>query len=168
MTEQKTGFEQEVTSTVFAARWIMAPMYLGVIIALAFLTFIFCRDVLQYIPQLMTMSRADALIMALSIIELAFAINMLFVVLVAGSQKFLVDTRNDTGLAGPFVALKSQLIAAFVGLAGIGLLKRALEVGAQTKEFSSAELFWFVAVFMSFVLAWVMITTAAWMSRRSN
>ncbi|MEL6641960.1 MAG: YqhA family protein, partial [Pseudomonadota bacterium] len=94
MSEERAGVEQEITSAVFAARWIMAPMYLGVIIALAFLTFIFCREVLQYIPQLISMTHDGALIMALSLVELTLAINLLLVILVMSYQSFIVNLKT--------------------------------------------------------------------------
>ena len=165
MSENTTGVEQEVTSAVFAARWIMAPMYLGVIIALAFLTFIFCREVLQYIPQLMSMTHEGAMIMALTLIELTLAINLLLIILVISYQTFIVNLRTGSG-TGDLAALKSKLIAALVAITGLNLLKRFLEVGGQSSDYSTAELFWFIAVFMSFVVAWVLLTAAAQIVKR--
>jgi len=165
MSENTTGVEQEVTSAVFAARWIMAPMYLGVIIALAFLTFIFCREVLQYIPQLMSMTHEGAMIMALTLIELTLAINLLLIILVISYQTFIVNLRTGSG-TGDLAGLKSKLIAALVAITGLNLLKRFLEVGGQSSDYSTAELFWFIAVFMSFVVAWVLLTAAAQIVKR--
>lgn len=172
MSDERAGVEQEITSAVFAARWIMAPMYLGVIIALAFLTFIFCREVLQYIPQLISMTHDGALIMALSLVELTLAINLLLVILVISYQSFIVNLKTGAGEAADLTGLKSKLIAALVTIAGLNLLKRFLEVGSQSVEYSTAELFWFIAVFMCFVVAWVLLTAASWVAgkfgRRSD
>ena len=173
MSETRTGVEQEVTTAVFAARWIMAPMYLGVIISLAFLTFIFCREVLQYIPDLITMSHERALIMALSLVELTLAINLLLIILVVSYQSFIINLRPTTeGLSGSnmidLAGLKSKLIAALVAITGINLLKRFLEVGGESVEYGSAELFWFIAVFMSFVVAWVMLSAVSWFTRKKT
>ncbi|WP_341367640.1 YqhA family protein [Yoonia sp. BS5-3] len=169
MSENKTGIEQEVTSAVFAARWIMAPMYLGVVISLAFLTFVFCREVLTYIPELISMTQEGALVMALSLVEMTLGINLLLVILVVSYQSFIVNLRpssegfaksNAIDLAG----LKSKLIAALIAITGINLLKRFLEVGGGAVEYGGAELFWFIAVFMSFVIAWVMLAAISWLT----
>lgn len=168
MSDKNTGVEQEVTSAVFAARWIMAPMYLGVIIALAFLTFVFCREVLQYIPELMSMTQEGALIMALSLVEMTLAINLLLVILVISYQSFIVNLRSGAGLNIDLAGLKSKLIAALIAITGLNLLKRFLEVGSGSGEYSTAELFWFIAVFASFVVAWVMLAAAFWISNKTT
>ena len=169
MSEKRTGIEQEVTSAVFAARWIMAPMYLGVVISLAFLTFVFCREVLQYIPNLISMTQEGALIMALSLVEMTLAINLLLIILVVSYRSFIVNLGDGTGSSNADLAgLKSKLLAALMAIAGINLLKRFLEVGGNQAEYGGAELFWFIAVFMSFVVAWVMLTAMSWFTQKAR
>ena len=168
MTDNRTSVEQEVTSAVFAARWIMAPMYLGVIIALAFLTFVFCREVLQYIPELMSMTQEGALIMAFSLVEMTFAINLLLIILVISYQSFIVNLRSGAGLSIDLAGLKSKLIAALIAITGLNLLKRFLEVGGGSVDYTTAELFWFIAVFGSFVVAWVMLAAAHWIGKKTQ
>ena len=40
----KTGIEARFERTLFASRWLMAPMYLGLAIALGMLTVIFIKE----------------------------------------------------------------------------------------------------------------------------
>lgn len=172
MSESKTGLEQEVTSAVFAARWIMVPMYLGVVISLAFLTFVFCREVLQYIPKLVSMTQEGALVMALSLVELTLGINLLLIILVVSYQSFIVNLRPSDdavsqGSTADMAGLKSKLITALIAITGINLLKRFLEVGGGQSNYAGTELFWFIAVFMSFVIAWVMLAAVSWFTRKN-
>ena len=167
------GVEQEITAAVFAARWIMAPMYLAMVISLAFLTFIFCREVLQYIPSLIRITPSEAVVMVLSLSELALAINLMLIVLVASYHEFIVDLspkKNSTTWAAhlDFAGLKAKLGAALVAIMGIHLLKQFLAVASGEASFRGAELYWFVAVYMSLVASWVVFSALSHFTGRKG
>jgi uncharacterized protein (TIGR00645 family) len=50
MTE-KPSIENRFERGLFASRWLMAPMYLGLAIALGMLTIIFLKELFYYIPR---------------------------------------------------------------------------------------------------------------------
>jgi uncharacterized protein (TIGR00645 family) len=62
---------------LFASRWLMAPMYLGLALALAMLVIVFLRQMLYYLPQALTMSGETAILAVLTLIDLALAGNLL-------------------------------------------------------------------------------------------
>tara|TARA_B110000977_G_scaffold160278_1_gene204598 strand:+ start:1263 stop:1535 length:273 start_codon:yes stop_codon:yes gene_type:complete len=51
--DEKFSLEETFERGLFASRWLIAPMYLGLVFALAMLTFIFCRELLYYMPQVL-------------------------------------------------------------------------------------------------------------------
>mgnify|MGYP000932364401 FL=1 len=56
------SLESRFESVLFASRWLMAPMYLGLVAALGMLLVIFVRDLAYYAPQVLTMT-ADRVIL---------------------------------------------------------------------------------------------------------
>ena len=55
--------ERTLEHGLFASRWLMAPMYLGLVVTLAMLMFIFIRELLHYVPQVMEMSPEKTILM---------------------------------------------------------------------------------------------------------
>ena len=51
--DEKFSLEETFERGLFASRWLIAPMCLGLVFALAMLTFIFCRELLYYMPQVL-------------------------------------------------------------------------------------------------------------------
>jgi uncharacterized protein (TIGR00645 family) len=74
------GFERGL----FAARWLMAPMYLGLTLALLMLTVIFLRELVYYVPQIMTLSPEKTILVVLTLIDLTLAANLLLIVMFSG------------------------------------------------------------------------------------
>jgi len=64
----------------------MAPMYLGLVFALAMLTFILCRELLYYMPQVLTMSSDKSILVVLTLIDLTLAANLSLIVLLSGYE----------------------------------------------------------------------------------
>ena len=61
----ETGFER----VLFASRWLMAPMYLGLAIGLGMMTVIFLRELVYYLPQLMDLTAEKAILVVLTLID---------------------------------------------------------------------------------------------------
>ena len=59
------GFER----LIFASRWLMAPMYLGLVAVLGMMLAVFLRQTFYYVPQALTMSAETAILAALSLID---------------------------------------------------------------------------------------------------
>ena len=57
----KPTVETRFERGLFAARWLMAPMYLGLVVSLAMLTVVFVREVAYYAPQIMSLTSEDAI-----------------------------------------------------------------------------------------------------------
>ena len=62
----RDDMEKTFERLLFASRWLMAPMYLGLIAVLGMLLTVFLRQTLYYVPQALTMSAETAILAALS------------------------------------------------------------------------------------------------------
>ncbi|MEI6099523.1 MAG: YqhA family protein, partial [Alphaproteobacteria bacterium] len=122
--------EQSLERVIFASRWLMAPMYLGLVVALAMLSMIFARELLQYIPKMVDSDSEDVILMVLTLIDLTLAGNLLLIVMFSGYETFVSKFDFDAGNDRPdwmgkidFSGLKMKLIASIVAISAIDLLK---------------------------------------------
>ena len=169
-TRLETGFE----SFLFGSRWLMAPMYLGLVVALALLTIVFLRELAHYVPQVMTLSVDGAILAILTLIDLTLAANLLVIVLFSGyencvSQLDIGDATDRPAWMGTVdvAGRKMKLIASIVAISGIHLLKRFMEIGKGI-EIDEAELYWLVVIHVVFVVSGLLMAAMDWLVARSG
>ena len=169
------GVEGALERGLFASRWLMAPMYIGLAVALAMLTIVFLRELAYYAPQALTMSADKAILAILTLIDLTLAANLLVIVLFSGYENFVskIDIGNHPDRPDwmgrvDFGGLKMKLIASIVAISGIHLLKRFMEIGQQTADasFGERELYWLVVIHLVFVVSGVLMAAMDWIAAR--
>lgn len=169
------GVEGALERGLFASRWLMAPMYIGLAVALAMLTVVFLRELAYYAPQALTMSADKAILAILTLIDLTLAANLLVIVLFSGYENFVskIDIgdhpdRPDWMGRVDFGGLKMKLIASIVAISGIHLLKRFMEIGQQKADanFGERELYWLVVIHLVFVVSGVLMAAMDWIAAR--
>ena len=166
----ETKFEQGL----FAARWLMAPMYLGLVVSLAMLTVVFCRELAYYAPQVLTMSSDKAILVILTLIDLTLAANLLLIVLFSGYENFVSKLDIEDGEDRPswmgtvdFSGLKMKLIASIVAISAIHLLKQFMEIGKTEAPVDQDALLWLVVIHIVFVTSGVLMALMDWMTART-
>lgn len=174
---RKPAMETRFERGLFASRWLMAPMYLGLGISLAMLMVVFVREVAYYAPQVMTLSSEDTILAVLTLIDLTLAGNLLLIVLFSGYENFvskldIEDTVDRPSWMGTvdFSGLKMKLIASIVAISGIHLLKRFMEIGEAHAEtpFDPSQLRWMVIIHLTFVISGVLLALMDWVSSRTD
>jgi len=174
---RKGGIEGGLESALFASRWLMAPMYLGLVVSLAMLVVVFLREVAYYAPQVLVMTSDDAILAALTLIDLTLAANLLLIVLFSGYENFVSKLDVDDGGDRPiwmgtvdFGGLKIKLVASIVAISGIHLLKRFMEIGQQEADavFGERELYWLVVIHLTFVVSGVLLALMDWLVARTK
>lgn len=175
--EKKPSLEVRFERGLFASRWLMAPMYLGLTISLAMLCFVFLKELFHYLPQLLTMSADQGILAVLTLIDLTLAANLLLIVLFSGYENFVSKFDFDTGMDRPdwmgkvdFSGLKMKLIASIVAISGIHLLKVFMTLGKSAPEAEpKAEILeWMVIIHLTFVVSGVLLALMDWMTARTD
>lgn len=69
----KLSIEHVLERTIFALRWLMAPIYLGLTIGL--LVVVFLRELAHYLPRALETSAETAIQTALTLIDLCLVGN---------------------------------------------------------------------------------------------
>lgn len=174
---KKPFLERALEGGLFASRWLMAPFYVGLIAALVALMVVFFQELVHQIPYLWSvdhpMNAEKAILLALSLIDLSLAANLVLIVIFSGYENFVSkidvgDHEDKPEWMGTvdFSALKLKLIASIVAISGIALLKAFLQLG-ETTEFSEVtrdKLMWQVIVHLTFVVSGVLLAFMDWLT----
>jgi len=173
---KKPFLENVLESGLFASRWLVAPFYFGLIAALGALMVVFFQELAHELPRLWTgerMSPEDAIMLALGLIDLSLAANLVLIVMLAGYENFVskIDTGDHEDRPGwmgtvDFADLKLKLIASIVAISGIALLKAFLELGDGRvfDQAAQSRLMWQVIVHITFVVSGVLLALMDWLT----
>ncbi|TCJ12258.1 TIGR00645 family protein [Parasulfuritortus cantonensis] len=151
--------EHTLERLIFGSRWLLAPFYLGLVLALAMLLVKFAKEFLHFVPLVFAGEGGDVIIGILSLIDVVMVANLLIIIVFAGYENFV--SRIDTGEHEDrpswmghvgFAELKMKLIGSIVAISGIELLKAFMHVEAMTNE----QLAWKVGIHLTFVLSGVL------------
>ena len=160
---------------LFAARWLLAPLYAGMILALGAIVFVFTRSLLRELGHLGTLTGEQVILLALSLVDLSLAGNLLLVVMFAGYESFVSRLHIDEHLDRPvwlgtidFADLKLKVIASIVAISAITLLRTFLLLGAPTARVKPARLLWMIVIQLTFVVSGVLLALMDRISARNR
>lgn len=178
----KPFLEDVLERGLFASRWLMAPFYVGLIAALVALMVVFFQELAHDLPLLWTLdpvtnayalSPDDVIMLALSLIDLSLAGNLVLIVIFSGYENFISkldvgDHKDRPDWMGTvdFSGLKLKLVASIVAISGIALLKAFLDIGAAEEMTPTMErqLLWQVVVHITFVVSGVLLAFMDWLT----
>lgn len=143
---------------LFDARWLIAPFYIGLIVALLLLLAVFIGRLISYISIFGNMSSSAAILMALSLIDLTLVANLLLIVAIAGYDNFV--SRIESGSeARPawmgtidFADMKMKLMASIIAISAIALLRVFMEI-AEGAAAERDRLIWMIAVHLTLMIS---------------
>lgn len=171
----QNDLERRFEKLIFASRWLMAPMYLGLVVALGMLTFVFIRELIHYMPDVMTMKGEDIILVVLTLIDMTLAGNLLLIVLFSGYENFVSKFEFDVGADRPdwmgkvdFSGLKMKLIASIVAISAIDLLKWFMSMEEVTDIAQmNAKFYWLVVIHLTFVVSGVLMALMDYLASKS-
>ena len=151
--------EHGVEAFIFNSRWLLAPFYLGLVLAIGLLLVKFVKAFLLAVPVVFEGSSGDAMIAILTLVDITLVANLLLIMIFAGYENFIskIDTGDHEdrpewmGHVG-FSDLKIKLIGSIVAISGIELLKYFVNVKTATEH----ELMWVVIIHLTLVFSGVM------------
>jgi len=151
--------ERVIEQAIFSSRWLMAPIYLGLIGCLGILIITFFRELSEALPRVMTLDETDVILLILSLVDLSLAGNLVLIILFSGYENFVSKIEAARGSKDrpewmgtlDFSGLKIKLIASIVAISGIHLLKVFMDVD----KYDYQQLIWFTAIHLTFVVSGV-------------
>lgn len=139
---------------LFASRWLLAPFYLLLVVALAGLLVKALQEAWHFISHVFTATEADVILGVLSLVDLTFTGSLIVIVIFSGYENFVskIDARAHRGWPDwmakiDFSGLKLKLISSIVAISAIQVLKAFMNV----RSASDRDLGWYVAIHLVFV-----------------
>ena len=74
---------------MYASRWIMAPIYLGLSLVLLALGIKFFQEVIHLVPIIFTMKEVDLILVVLTLVDLALVGGLIVMVMFSGYENFV-------------------------------------------------------------------------------
>jgi uncharacterized protein (TIGR00645 family) len=158
--------EQALESWIFNSRWIMAPLYIGLIISLALLVFKFVIVLYEFVVHAWSLSESSLIVSVLSLIDLALMGNLILIVVFSGYVNFVSridpvghpDWPEWMAKIG-FGSLKQKLLSSIVAISAIEVLKAFMDIEANI---NGDKMMWLIAVHLAFVFSTLLL---AWSDR---
>jgi uncharacterized protein (TIGR00645 family) len=139
---------------MYASRWLLAPIYFGLSLALLALSMKFFQEVFHILPLVFEKSEADLILVVLSLIDMALVGGLLVMVMISGYENFVSQLDIDEGKEKlhwlgkmDSGSLKMKVAASIVAISSIHLLKIFMD--AQNIE--DSKLMWYVIIHLTFV-----------------
>ena len=152
--------ERTIEKLLFASRWILAPVYLGMSIALVALGIKFFEEAWHVIGHVLTMSESDLVLTLLAMIDLVLVGSLIVMVMFSGYENFVsrIDIEGEgdkLGWLGKLDAgtLKLKVAASIVAISSIHLLRAFM----NAQQIPNDKLMWYVIIHLTFVVSAVLM-----------
>lgn len=155
---------------LFRSRWLLSPLYLGLVGALALLGY---RFIIEFWHMATHIGGADAhtfTLELLALLDLTLLANLILMVIFAGYENFVSrieeartsDDRPHWMGTIDFSGLKMKLIGSLVAISVIELLKDFIELSGQ-EEVTEGTV-WRIIIHLTFVLSGVLFALMDWIA----
>lgn len=145
--------ERLIETLMLRSRWLLAPVYLGLSLALIALMIKFFQEVWHLFTHIFSSTEAEVVLVVLALIDIALVGGLLVMVMMSGYENFVseLDTKDGEKLSwlGKMDAssLKMKVAASIVAISSIHLLKVFMNIQNTNPDM----VFWYVIVHLTFV-----------------
>ena len=151
--------EQFFESLMFRSRWLLAPFFFGLVIAIVAMLVKFGKQLLTLVLAIFGAGEHDVIISALTLIDTALIASLLLIIALGGYENFVskigVGDHEDRpawmGKVG-FSDLKIKLMGAMVAISAVELLKAFINADKMT----NTQLGWRAGIHLVFVVSGVL------------
>ncbi len=148
--------ERILENAMYAARWLLAPIYFGLSLALLALALKFFQEIFHILPSVFAMTEASLILVLLSLIDMALVGGLLVMVMISGYENFvsqldIPEGKEKLGWLGKMdsSSLKQKVAASIVAISSIHLLRMFMEA----QNIPNDKLMWYVIIHMTFVVS---------------
>jgi uncharacterized protein (TIGR00645 family) len=155
--------EKTIEKVLFASRWILAPVYLGLSLALVALGITFFMEVYNVFVHVFSnvlthsdQAEADLVLSLLAMVDLVLVGSLMVMVMFSGYENFVskLDIEADAeklGWLGKLDAnsLKLKVALSIVAISSIHLLRAFMDA----RETPNDKLMWYVIIHLTFVVS---------------
>ena len=155
-TQYQSNILKWMARTVFASRWLQAPLYFGLIIAQTVYVYHFAMELMHLVQRTQTISETEIMLIVLGLIDVVMIANLLLMVIVGGYETFVSRLYLEGNPDQPeWLAhvnagtMKVKLSMSLIGISSIHLLKTFIEAPTLSQQ----TMMWQVIIHLTFVLS---------------
>jgi uncharacterized protein (TIGR00645 family) len=152
--------EKPLERLLFACRWLLAPVYLGLSLALVALGIKFFQEAFHVLSQVSQLAEADLVLTVLAMIDLALVGSLIVMVMFSGYENFVSRIDHDAGTDAPAWlskidsgTLKLKVAASIVAISSIHLLR----IFVKVEQTDNDKIMWYVILHLTFVISAVLL-----------
>ena len=164
-------FERWIEKSLFASRWILAPIYLGLTIAMLAVGVKFFQEAFHVLFHVWTMAEADMVLAVLAMIDMVLVASLVVMVMLSGYENFvsqidLADEGKKLDWLGKLdaTALKLKVAASIVAISSIHLL----QIFMNAQQTPNDKILWYVVLHMTFVVSSVLMAVMDKIGHRNH
>ncbi len=146
--------ERILEKILFSSRWLLAPIYLGLIVGLVALVVKDVQHLIHIIPNILSSSESDLVLDILGLIDLSLTASLVIIVIFSGYENFVSRIVGEGHEDWPewmskidFTGLKLKLLSSIVAISAIQLLRAFMDINKT----SDRDLMWYVIIHVVFV-----------------
>ena len=152
--------EALLEKVIFAGRWLLAPLYLGLLAALLPILYRFFHSFWHMITHISSLSAGEITLQVLELLDTVLLGNLIIIVLFAGYENFVSKIKVAEGAEDrphwmghvDYSGLKIKLIGSLVAISVIELLKDFMHEG----PFDANREGWRIGIHVTFVVSGVL------------
>lgn len=148
--------EFSLERTMYNSRWLLAPVYLGLSLALLCIGLKFFQELWHVVPHIFDIADSDLVLALLSLIDLSLVGSLTVMVMFSGYENFVsqLDISEGSEKLGwlgthDYSSLKMKLATSIVAISSIHLLKVFMAIEKTPND----KLLWYVIIHMTFVIS---------------
>jgi uncharacterized protein (TIGR00645 family) len=151
-----SALERNLEKILFASRWLLAPIYLGLSLAILAIAIKFFQEIFHLLPHIFEVKEADMVLTVLGLVDLALVASLLVMVMLSSYENFVSQIDIEQGKAGldwlgklDSGTLKIKVAASIVAISSIHLLRAFM----NAQQIPNDKLMWYTVMHMAFVLS---------------
>ncbi|MGJ0514569.1 MAG: TIGR00645 family protein [Methylomicrobium sp.] len=152
----KEKTEHTLERIMYGSRWILAPVYVGMSLAVAALFVKFFQELYHFLPHLLEMNESDLILKVLALIDLTMVGSLIVIVMFSGYENFVsrLDIDDDAEKLDwlgthDYGSLKMKIASTIVAISSIHLLKVFMKIEATGND----KILWYVVVHLTLVVS---------------
>jgi uncharacterized protein (TIGR00645 family) len=159
--EKKPEYHRNISLAVLAqfifwSRWLLAPLYFGLILAQGVYVFLFMKELYHLIHEANTFTEAQIMLIVLGLIDVVMIANLLIMVIIGGYETFVSRLNLREHPDQPrwlshvnATTMKIKLSMALIGISSIHLLKTFI----NAEHMAETTIMWQVIIHITFLLS---------------
>ena len=156
----------------YSARWILAPLFLGLSVGLLALTLKFFQEAWHVLPHVFELSESDLVLSLLSMIDMGLVGGLIVMVMYSSYENFVsrldLDQHDSErlGWLGKMDAgsLKNTVAASIVAISSIHLLRIFMNI----ETIGNDKLMWYVIIHLTFVFSALVMCWIDLLTRKAH